>query len=465
MSLASLRSTVTTFAAETIALPFHLLDNEAWNWEQYEGVRMVHLHTALTLRQLALDLLSARAAANNPVTRAQFALLDHQRAFRDFEALLLDVPEELADTVPAPQEWTLRTIVVHVHHVERYFNASIRNALSGVDLHDPTSEEAAAWVGEDVAIRSDLSLSETVKDYRHMHKQIVARYVTLSNAELETPSAIWESAPRPILFRIQRWAAHLREHTNQIEKTLRWLGIAPEEGKMLVRQSYAALAEVEGICAGAEELCAPLCARAQETLAEKYASVQSALVEIRAFVDAIIAGDIAEIKAMLAGNENLAFTPLPGSESAMLYSLYRGRTEVVEALRSVNKWPNLYESAAVGDVERTRVLLDRLPNSINEYSRDGYTALQLAAFFGNEEGVRLLLAHGADPLAVARNEMRIQPIHAAVAARNKTIVEALIAAGADVNARQQGDFTPLMAAQQNGDEEIIALLISAGAHS
>jgi ankyrin repeat protein len=59
--------------------------------------------------------------------------------------------------------------------------------------------------------------------------------------------------------------------------------------------------------------------------------------------------------------------------------------------------------------------------------------------------------------------MRVQPLHSAVAARNAEIVRLLIAAGADVNARQQDDFTPLMAARQNGDAEIEQMLLDAGA--
>lgn len=465
MSIDRLRESVLSFAAETIALPFHLLDSEGWGWEEYPGLRMVQLHTALSLRQLALDLRDARAAAGAPVTRAQNALLDHQRAFRDFEALLLDLPDELADVAPAPEEWTLRTIVVHVHHVERYFYASIRNALAGVELHEPTAEEAAAWVGEEVHIRADLSLAETVADYRRMHEQIVAWMAQLGDAGLEVPSAIWEPAPRPILFRILRWASHVREHTNQVEKTLRWLERAPEEGKMLVRQTWAALAEVEGTALGAAEICAPLCAQARDVLEAKYASARDALQQIKAYVAAVESGDAEKVRALLAANGNLAFTPLEGGMSAILYSHYRGRSEVVEAILAVNKWPSLFESAATGNLERAREYLEALPDRVNNYSRDGYTALQLASFFSNEEIVRLLLARGADPLAVAHNEMRIQPIHAAVAARNKTIVEALIAAGADVNALQQGDFTPLMAAEQNGDEEIVALLVAAGARA
>ncbi len=66
-------------------------------------------------------------------------------------------------------------------------------------------------------------------------------------------------------------------------------------------------------------------------------------------------------------------------------------------------------------------------------------------------------------LAVARNAMRIQPIHAAVAGRNADIVRMLIAAGADVNARQQDEFTPLAAARQNQDRAIEEMLVAAGA--
>lgn len=465
MSLDRLRTVVNTFALETRALPFHILDSEGWDWEQYEGLRMVHLYTALSLRQLAVDVRSARANAGAPLTRAHELLLDHQRAFRDFEALLLDVPDDSADAIPAPEEWSLRTIVVHVHQVERYFNGSIRNALAGVEPHEPTQEEAAAWVGEEVTIRGDLPFADTLLDYRRMHEAIVAHLAGLTDAELETPSALWESSPRPVQFRILRFAAHLREHTNQVEKSLRWLDRAPEEGKMLVRQSFVALAEVEGVCLGAEELCAPLCAALAHQLEAKYASAREAILQIEAFVGAVESGDVARVKELLEANANLAFTPLAGGMSAILHAHYRGRSELVAALRTVNRWPNLFESSAIGDLERATWYLDTLPDRVNNYSRDGYTALQLASFFGHDVIVRLLLARGADPLAVARNEMRIQPIHAAVAARNRAIVEALIAAGADVNARQQGDFTPLMAAEQNGDAEIIALLKTAGAEA
>lgn len=463
MSLNDLRGTVEAFVAETIALPQHLLESEAYNWDEYPGIRMVHLHTALALRDLAGRILVARQAAGRPLTRTQYALLDHRRAFRDMQVLLVGQPEALTDAIPAPEEWNLRSIVVHMHDVERYFYASINNALAGRDEHEPTEAEVAEWADEPEQLPADGELSGLLSDYEQLHWRIVERMAQLSDEETLRPSALWESAPRPILFRMERWAAHLREHTNQLEKSLRWLDAPPTESRMLARQTYAALAEVEGLCIGAEDVIEPLCAELAAELQSRYDAWRLALHRAESFVVAIQAGDLAEVQRLIGEVNDIAFTPLPDGMSPISYSYYRGNREIVAALTAANPYPNFFESATIGNVDRVQKHLTHFPENTNNYSRDGYTALQLACFFGHEEVVRLLLAQGGNPHAVSRNAMQIQPLHAAVAARSPKIVADLIAAGADVNARQQDDFTPMMAAIQNGDDEIVRLLKEAGA--
>ena len=59
--------------------------------------------------------------------------------------------------------------------------------------------------------------------------------------------------------------------------------------------------------------------------------------------------------------------------------------------------------------------------------------------------------------------MRVQPLHSAAAGRHIEVCRVLIAAGADVNATQQHEFTPLHAAAQHGDDELVELFLSAGA--
>jgi ankyrin repeat protein len=59
--------------------------------------------------------------------------------------------------------------------------------------------------------------------------------------------------------------------------------------------------------------------------------------------------------------------------------------------------------------------------------------------------------------------MSIQPIHAAAANGNLNILRALLEKGADVNARQSDDYTPLAQAVQSQNEAMIALLKQYGA--
>jgi ankyrin repeat protein len=63
--------------------------------------------------------------------------------------------------------------------------------------------------------------------------------------------------------------------------------------------------------------------------------------------------------------------------------------------------------------------------------------------------------------------MKVQPLHSAVAAADQaaalTIAEALLQAGANANARQEGGFTPLHEAALNGNVPLIRLLLAHGA--
>ena len=109
-------------------------------------------------------------------------------------------------------------------------------------------------------------------------------------------------------------------------------------------------------------------------------------------------------------------------------------------------------------------MLDGEPGLATAWSADGFTALHLAAYFGQEDAAKLLLARGAEPDAVARNaSIVVTPLHSAAAGAHSAIVKLLLAAGADPNARQPDGSTALDAAQQNGDDESAEALVAAGA--
>ena len=167
-------------------------------------------------------------------------------------------------------------------------------------------------------------------------------------------------------------------------------------------------------------------------------------------------------EAIAAGDEPTALERQSGRPTPVLWALYHGHRTLARRLAERVKDLDLAEAAALDDAERVTELLNT-GEPVDGRTPDGYTPLQLAAFFGGPHAAALLLERGADAHAVADNAMRIQPLHAAVSGQHHEIVGRLLAAGVDVNARQQAGYTPLMAAAGNGDAELVRVLLAAGA--
>lgn len=108
-----------------------------------------------------------------------------------------------------------------------------------------------------------------------------------------------------------------------------------------------------------------------------------------------------------AGREELNYTVLRGGATAVLFT------------------------ARVGDVESARLLL-KAGADANDSQPDGVSALVLAAHSGHGAVGALLLEHGADPNAFGSG---YSALHAAILRSDLNLVNALLARGADPNAR------------------------------
>lgn len=149
--------------------------------------------------------------------------------------------------------------------------------------------------------------------------------------------------------------------------------------------------------------------------------------------------------------------------SPLLQAAYRRDWDTVADVQSRDGVTDVFEAAVVGDVNALERFLAADAAAVRARSHDGFTALHLAAYFGRENAIPILLHAGADADSVANNGTSLRPLHAATAARCPTIVGALLEAGADPAATQEGGFTPLMAAAKHGDEDSIRLLLARGA--
>lgn len=185
------------------------------------------------------------------------------------------------------------------------------------------------------------------------------------------------------------------------------------------------------------------------------------------FIQTVGQGDLDKARQMLAADPSLIDAKQPDGNSVIMWAAYCGQPAMIDLLVEHGAQLNLYEAAVTGRAERVGQLLDENPALLNEHSHDGWSPLHLAAFAGQNDVVRLLLERGADTQVRSKSPIAYgnTPLHAAIAFDRVEAARRLIAAGADVNARQEpGGFTPLHIAAFGPRDAIVALLLEHDAH-
>ena len=162
------------------------------------------------------------------------------------------------------------------------------------------------------------------------------------------------------------------------------------------------------------------------------------------------------------------------------------KTTLQKMLAQVEALEHLHHAAANGEIERVKLLISEGAD-VNVKNNDGQTPLHYAARRGHKEIVEVLLAHGADvniganynqtaaEFAMRSNHREIvqllvskgadiSPLHFALYMKDEAKARRLIESGADVNRRTPYGTTPLDRAVGAGFKDIVELLIAKGAN-
>lgn len=134
--------------------------------------------------------------------------------------------------------------------------------------------------------------------------------------------------------------------------------------------------------------------------------------------------------------------------------------QIAPSARQLADYTGLLAAAARGDIAS----IEELVQSESPDVRDAYdrTPLHVAAYVGQHEAMRVLVATGADPDALERDRYDIVTI-AAVANDLPTLRLALSLGTSAGNVTSRYDGTALIAAAHLGHVEVVEVLLGAGA--
>ena len=178
--------------------------------------------------------------------------------------------------------------------------------------------------------------------------------------------------------------------------------------------------------------------------------------------------DAKSVGDLLAAGPDLANARDEHGNSPLLIATYTGQHDIARLLLERGARASFFEACALGLAADVRRHLREHPESVGQWSHDGWPPLHLAAFFGQRETAEALLDAGADVRAVARNSEANLAINAAAAGpradRRPEIVRLLIGRGCPVDGRgSPAGHTPLHEAAFNGDLALLRLLLESGA--
>ena len=174
-------------------------------------------------------------------------------------------------------------------------------------------------------------------------------------------------------------------------------------------------------------------------------------------------GNIAAMDHLLNSNPNLVLQKTSHGISPLLLTCYYNKPQLTTiALKHLSQL-SIHEAAAVGLYEQVDMLIRADDSLLEAISDHGFSPLGMAAHFGKEEIVRLLLTHHADPNIPSQNGFQVDSLNAAIAGNFLSVAKLLVEGGADVNVFQASRITPLHLAAQQGQIDTIILLLENGA--
>lgn len=194
---------------------------------------------------------------------------------------LAGLRDDLLDREPAPGEWPLRTVLAHIIVTERRYRQRTAWHVAEARAGRATTAEPPAGVVEPLQAAAQYaggSLEEILARLDLERSAVLAELAGLVAADLEAPTS-WVGFAVDVRFRLHRFAAHEREHTVQVAKTLRGAGFVPSEAQRILAQAQVTRGHLLARLVGLPDELAARPAAGAGSVAEMLAHIGEAEVD------------------------------------------------------------------------------------------------------------------------------------------------------------------------------------------
>lgn len=154
------------------------------------------------------------------------------------------------------------------------------------------------------------------------------------------------------------------------------------------------------------------------------------------------AGDAPKVKYLLEQDPRLIAARDPLGNTALILATNSGHEEIAEMLIAAGVSPDFHEAASIGRTDLVAQFLSGDASLLDSQSPEGFTAVALAAHFGQLNTLEFLIARGADLNIVSRHAMGVTALHAGLFGGRVEAARILIEAGAEVTPKRGGTGWP-----------------------
>jgi uncharacterized protein len=147
--------------------------------------------------------------------------------------------------------------------------------------------------------------------------------------------------------------------------------------------------------------------------------------------------------------------------SALNMAAFMNKIEIANLLKKAGAVSDFFMEVALGNLEEVKNYIQKGVN-VNQVNAQGHTPIMYAAHQGKDQIVKLLVAAKADINAkhsISGNTVLIGAVDQGYVSTVKLLIEAK----ADINAKNKENKTALTVAKEKENNDIINLLINAGA--